>query len=290
MASPIACPDSVFARADCNVDGSLDVRDVICCVRKILNGGGFGSGGGSGDPGAAGNTRIGFDARPVWINSETGRASIQIQPGDGFGGIQFAVNPTGGARVRSLALLEAPGGVSLEWAVQNGLALAMLYRIDPTAGPSPSKSGGAAGAAVRVEVSFEAIPGSQDAATLSLEGVGTATTNGAAAPTSIDVGSVDVPTSPAASTPTVSVPTPNPFASETAINYALPTSHHVTIRVYDVNGRLVRTLVDATMPAGSHTAQWDGRDAGGRDLGSGIYFFKFMAGGVEKTDRLLKLR
>jgi hypothetical protein len=162
----------------------------------------------------------------------------------------------------------------------------MVYPYDPLSTPPAS----AGPVAIPVEVEFEVIPGASGAATLSLGSVGTATTSGASAPTYVSAATVSIPASPAASAPTVSAPAPNPFAAETAINYALPTAQHVVIRVYNVNGRLIRTLTDTAMPAGSHTASWDGRDTDGRELSSGIYFFKFAAGGIEKTNRLLKLR
>lgn len=281
-----ACPDSVAAKADCNGDGSLDIRDVICCVRRILSDGGFGSGG-SGVPWTPGTTRIGFAGRPAWVDPTTGRATVEIEPGTGFAGIQFAVNATGGARVQDIALAGALGEYSLEWSAESGSALAMLYRNDP--GPLIGLAPSALVPPLQIVVTFEAIPGTDGASTLSLEGVATATFSGSAAQASIESGTVAVPSNPAAA-PAVSAPAPNPFASETAIHYVLATASRVTVRVYNVSGRLVRTLVDTTMPPGAHTATWNGRDADGRDLGSGIYFVKFAAGGVEKTNRLLKLR
>lgn len=285
-----ACPDSVAARADCNGDGALDVRDVICCVRRILSGGGFGTGGGSGDPTDPGTTRIGFAGSARWITPTDGRATIDIEPGDRFGGIQFAVTPTGAARVRSLTLTEPVPGHALEWTVENGAALAMLYRTDPAAPSVPSKNAGSSGSAIRIDVAFEPIPGAGNTGRLSIGGVGAATLTAEAAATSIQMGSVDLPASPTASAPSVSAPAPNPFATETAISYSLPTERHVAIRIYDLNGRLVRTLVNAMMPAGVHRAKWDGRDREGRAVGSGVYYSKFVSGEVERADRLLRLR
>jgi hypothetical protein len=282
-----ACPDSVAAKADCNGDGTVDIRDVICCVRRILSDGGFGSGGGPGTPGVPGGTRIGFGGRPSWIDPSTGQATIEIEQGTGFGGIQFAVHPTGGARILALQLLDAPANLALDWNAESGPALAMLYRTNPTAPTSGAPA--AFVAPVRVMVTFQRPSGSQGAVGLSLAGVVTATSTGAVAPASIEVGSVSLAAGPPAA-PTVSAAAPNPFASGTAIHYTLPTAQRVIIRVYNVNGRLVRTLVDAAMPVGTHTATWNGQDGGGRDLGSGIYFVKFAAGTVERTDRVLKLR
>ena len=66
---------------------------------------------------------------------------------------------------------------------------------------------------------------------------------------------------------------PNPFNPSTTISYSLSTKGRVTIRIYGVGGRLVRTLVDAIQPAGFHLARWDGTlDLGGK-AASGIYFY-----------------
>jgi len=66
---------------------------------------------------------------------------------------------------------------------------------------------------------------------------------------------------------------PNPFNPETVIPYSLSAPGRVAVRVYDVRGRLVRTLVDAVQPAGVHAARWNGSVDSGRRSASGIYFY-----------------
>src|SRR5262249_7089447 len=56
-------------------------------------------------------------------------------------------------------------------------------------------------------------------------------------------------------------PYPNPSRSEVAIGFTLPRASAATLRIYDVSGRLVRTLVGGTLPAGSRVCRWDGRSA-----------------------------
>ena len=65
---------------------------------------------------------------------------------------------------------------------------------------------------------------------------------------------------------------PNPFNASTRIRFEIPHSSTVSLRVFDTLGREVRRLVDAELPAGSHGCNWDGRDARGEDLGTGLYF------------------
>jgi hypothetical protein len=83
---------------------------------------------------------------------------------------------------------------------------------------------------------------------------------------------------------------PNPFQPSTTIQYALAKPVHVSMMIYDVAGRVVRTLVNGNLPAGYHSVIWDGRDERGSSVPSGIYFCRFHAadskGEVRKLIRL----
>lgn len=79
---------------------------------------------------------------------------------------------------------------------------------------------------------------------------------------------------------------PNPFNPRTTIKYDLPESGPVRLSVFDVAGRLVRTLVDVSVPQGSHEAVWDGRDASGREVGSGSYLARLEFGERMETVRM----
>jgi hypothetical protein len=83
---------------------------------------------------------------------------------------------------------------------------------------------------------------------------------------------------------------PNPFNPLTTIKYDVPVDGRVTLRVYDVRGALVRTLIDTDLPRGSHQATWDGRDASGRGMASGSYFARVEAGGRVETVRMSLVR
>jgi len=84
---------------------------------------------------------------------------------------------------------------------------------------------------------------------------------------------------------------PNPFRSETGIAYRLPASGPVDLAVYDVAGRLVRTLLDdEVLPAGSHEIAWDGRDDRGLEAATGIYFARVLAPGGGAAIKLALIR
>jgi flagellar hook assembly protein FlgD len=84
--------------------------------------------------------------------------------------------------------------------------------------------------------------------------------------------------------------TPNPFASATNIRFAIPDAKPVTLKIYNVEGRLVRDLIDRTMPAGRHEVTWDGRDATGARVTSGVYFYKFAAGTFTAERKMVVLQ
>jgi hypothetical protein len=83
---------------------------------------------------------------------------------------------------------------------------------------------------------------------------------------------------------------PNPFASGTTVRWSLSRSGGVEVRVFDANGREVRTLVAEEMAAGYHTTRWDGRDGSGRQVPAGIYFARLRSAGIDRVQKLNKIR
>ncbi len=83
---------------------------------------------------------------------------------------------------------------------------------------------------------------------------------------------------------------PNPFNPRTAIHYAVAAPGTVRLRIYDPRGRLVRTLVDGVAPAGRHSVVWDGADARGRAVASGVYVVELESGAGRAEARISLLR
>lgn len=83
---------------------------------------------------------------------------------------------------------------------------------------------------------------------------------------------------------------PNPFNPSTTIQYSLAAQSSVSIVVYDVAGRLVRELVNRTEPAGARRATWEGVDAQGVPVASGVYFVKMSAGSFTRTMKMVLLK
>ena len=80
---------------------------------------------------------------------------------------------------------------------------------------------------------------------------------------------------------------PNPTTAGAALAFTLPADGPALVRLFSVDGRLVRTLVDAPLPAGTHRIDWDGRTQSGRAAAPGIYFATLRAAGDEKIAKLV---
>ena len=270
------CPDSIAARADCNGDGSIDIRDVICCVRKMLA---FGFGR-MDTPSIATlvTAQVGFHGPVEWISATRGRVELDVDPESDFGGVALGIRPAPGTTITQILV---PTGIGYHAGFDTSdpsMARAMLVRIGdaPLSGRIP------------LQVEFEAVSGAtQPGGTIDLVRAEGGSWSGQPASAAITSASVTVPGSPA---PRVFPARPNPFTDATDIAYEVPSQRHVTLRIYSASGKLVRTLVDATVTQGVHRAPWNGRDQAGRVVGSGIYFVKLSAGEGESTIRIMRLK
>jgi len=80
---------------------------------------------------------------------------------------------------------------------------------------------------------------------------------------------------------------PNPFNPSTLVAFSLPRDGAVELDVVDVRGHLVRTLHSGVLPAGRHELTWDGKDAAGHGMASGVYFARLRHDGQELTHKML---
>jgi hypothetical protein len=81
--------------------------------------------------------------------------------------------------------------------------------------------------------------------------------------------------------------TPNPFGRSTGIAYALPRDTYVLLRIYNVAGKVVKTLVDGKQPAGTWSVAWDGTDENDHAVSKGVYFYRLDAGGKTIEKRMV---
>ena len=84
--------------------------------------------------------------------------------------------------------------------------------------------------------------------------------------------------------------TPNPFADATSVRFAVTRQGPASLSVYDVTGRKVTDLVSAVLQPGEYSVRWNRRDAAGRRVASGLYFYRITVAGESLARRMVVLR
>jgi hypothetical protein len=83
---------------------------------------------------------------------------------------------------------------------------------------------------------------------------------------------------------------PNPFNPQTRIWFAIPEAAYVKLNIYDINGRLVRTLDESNKSAGRYEVMWDGKNNFGSKVGSGVYFYRLQANSFVQVKKMILLK
>jgi hypothetical protein len=83
---------------------------------------------------------------------------------------------------------------------------------------------------------------------------------------------------------------PNPFNPTTTISFSLPEAGDVLLKIYNIRGQLVRTLIDKRTPAGYHEVTWDGRNQSDRAAASGVYFYRLETQDFSKTRKMMLIK
>jgi len=83
---------------------------------------------------------------------------------------------------------------------------------------------------------------------------------------------------------------PNPFNPETEISFQLAEARHVVIKIYNIRGEEIRTLVDTFYEAGDHKTRWDAKDNNGNAVPSGIYLYQLKAGSISQVKKMTLIR
>ncbi len=83
---------------------------------------------------------------------------------------------------------------------------------------------------------------------------------------------------------------PNPFNPETNISFSLPKSGNINLSVYNIRGQLVARLIDDFLEKGTHTISWESKDNSGKNVASGIYYYRLSDGNSSRTRKMLLLK
>lgn len=112
------------------------------------------------------------------------------------------------------------------------------------------------------------------------------------APAALQIGGIaEIAGGPAAPTAVLlETARPNPFFDSVGLRFGLPTAQAASLVVYDATGRALRTLAGGTAVAGYHQVEWNGRDATGRAVPTGVYFARLRVADRTVTRRLLRIR
>ena len=93
-----------------------------------------------------------------------------------------------------------------------------------------------------------------------------------------------------ASTLSLSQNYPNPFNPGTVIEYTLPEAVVVNLSIYDIQGKWIVTLENGLRSSGLNSSTWDGRDAGGNAVSTGVYFYRLKAGDQLVARKMVRLK
>ena len=191
-----------------------------------------------------------------------------------------------------------PEGLSLSWNANTEIDLLQynIYRSDPD-GPSMSRVPGEAAAIS----SYLLLATTEDTIYFDNEWrwysgfaylITAVDQNGnESVPDSIGSGDItgdDLPDTPPASY--LSQNYPNPFNPVTMIQFGLKETSTVTLKIYDVSGRLIRALVSGTLEPGIYNESWDGTDDRGHGVASGVYFYSLRAGSFTDRKKMVIMR
>ncbi|MCK5051832.1 MAG: T9SS type A sorting domain-containing protein, partial [Candidatus Cloacimonetes bacterium] len=85
---------------------------------------------------------------------------------------------------------------------------------------------------------------------------------------------------------------PNPFNPTTTISFNLTTENTklTEIKIYNIKGQKIKTLISAQLSAGQHSVIWDGKDSNDKQVGSGIYFYKMKTSNFQQTKKMILLK
>ena len=83
---------------------------------------------------------------------------------------------------------------------------------------------------------------------------------------------------------------PNPFNPETSISFTIPNDSQITLKIFDVLGREIRTLSKGLYKVGQHSIIWDGRDDLGNLSSNGVYLYQIQAGSFQQVRKMMLLR
>jgi hypothetical protein len=272
-----SCPDGSRTPLDCNQDGVLNVDDVLCCAREILRGGEPDTIPGRPEPGVAVTlepgawTADGIDV-PISLAASSKVGAVRIALA--FPADRYDVGPVNLGRFAS-------GWLAVHEVIDGRLVLGLIALGPAAASPEDD------GTDLRALVHMTLKPGQPAGGSITVAEARFAGPDGAAL--DVPLAPVTVPL-PDAGRVALSPPQPNPFVFETRFRLNLERGGDVEFTVHDIGGRLITTLHRGPLAAGPHEFGWRGTRGDGSIAPNGIYLVQALVAGDRLTGRVLLLR
>jgi hypothetical protein len=277
------CTPEETVRADCNGDGVLNVTDVVCCIRLILDSicQWCVEGQVQNPTALSESATIGLSGDVSWSSDNRLDVPLTFFSAAEVGGVEARIQYDPNVlSVAGVTLSEAFHDAEVFFSASDGDLSLMVVDVD----------GGALlpGSDLLGEISFVCTAWEGSETELVLEGAAVADVDG----TRMDVvlSETNVPVS-TPSAPAVHLTSrPNPFHSSADVTLYVRSEQKGLLTVYDVAGRLVRTLHDGILSPGPNAFSWDGKDNEGAQVRTGVYFLRFEGREEALTRKLVLLR
>lgn len=278
------CTPEQISRADCNGDGVLNVSDVVCCIRYVLDS--FCSWCDMEqhrDRVSVSPASIGLSSSVSWDGDTRFTLPITFSSPVGTGGVEARIEYD--PQVLSVEEITVPtelDGAELYYTVSDGKLSLMVVAM----GNSPLPLGEEG---ILARVSFAFAPGSNGRTTeILMKGAAVADNEGYRL--GLERTNDKVTVQPQVAPPVHLASRPNPFLSSTDVRLSIPAEQNGRLAVYDVAGRLVKTLYRGYLPGGVHVFRWDGKGSTGLQVRSGVYFVRFEGKSSNLTSKLVLLK
>ncbi|MCI0514146.1 dockerin type I domain-containing protein, partial [candidate division KSB1 bacterium] len=261
-----------FWAADCNHDQALNILDIVRLIRWIN-----GLPMTTEKPGlisATASTSLQWDAFQV-RGPNQGEFAIHLRPAQPIAGVQLELEITPLAKILTPRFEPPLEGVEIYGVQQAGRFRWISHAFTGQTFSQP----------VTLILPVQLLTSGSTLPRLEVKQVMLASPTATALPVA-----VLAPTSDLMATPVLDPAYPNPFNPATTIGYRLPQTMHVDLRIFDLLGREVKTLVKQEQLAGEHQVTWDGADHAGAAVGSGIYWARLRSGNTQRLQKLLLIQ
>jgi hypothetical protein len=271
------CPDTTSAGLDCNGDGRLGVDDVLCCARVILHGGERDTVPGRPEPGVA--VELGA---PAW-SAEGLEVPLALARADRVGAARLVLDyPSDRYEVTGVELVQPASEWLVVHEVVEGKLVVGVIGLGAGAG-----AGGDEAPTLGLRLRLKAKLGASGGGEVTVVDQQFSGRDGVTLEVPVNGGAV---TLPEAGRLGLSGARPNPFAEETRFGLNLERGAEAEVAIYDLSGRRVATLHQGALSAGPHEFRWRGERSDGSRAHAGIYFVQARVGSEKLTRKVVLLR